>query len=122
MGHYPSIAKFYEVTYTRSTKNTEQMSDLTWHIRVPEDMDRNSGVYFLRTNVTTLDEKTTWDYYNLIREIECTNRQLKTDLNLRPIFHQKDENSEAHLFFGLLAFWKVNTIRLQLKQSGINHY
>ena len=122
MGRYPSIAKFYEVTYTRSTKNTSQMSDLAWHIRVPEDVDRDNGVYFLRTNVATLDEKATWDYYNLIREIECTNRQLKTDLNLRPIFHQKDERSDAHLFFGLLAYWIVNTIRLQLKQSGINHY
>ena len=76
----------------------------------------------LRTNIKTLDEKTTWDYYNLIREIECTNWQLKTDLNLRPIYHQKDENTDAHLFFGLLAYWVVNTIRYQLKQANINHY
>lgn len=122
MGRYPSIAKFYDVTYTRCTKNTSQMSDLTWRVRVPEDVDCDSGVYFLRTNIDALDEKATWDYYNLIREIECTNRQLKTDLNLRPIFHQKDERSDAHLFFGLLAYWIVNTIRLQLKQAGINHY
>lgn len=39
----------------------------------------------------------------LIREIECTNHQLKNDLNLRTIYHQKDESSDAHLFFGLLA-------------------
>lgn len=47
-------------------------------------------MYFLRTNVRTLDERTTWEYYNLIREIETTNRQLKTDLSLRPIYHKKD--------------------------------
>ena len=82
----------------------------------------DSGIYFLRTNVATFDEKTTWDYYNLTREIECTNRQLKTDLNLRPIHHQKDERSDAHLFFGLLAYWVVNTIRYRLKQSGMTHY
>lgn len=98
------------------------MSDLAWHIRSEEDFDRDSGIYFLRTNIVSLDEKVTWDYYNLIREIESTSRQLKTDLNLRPIFHQKDERSDAHLFFGLLAYWIVNTIRLQLKESGINHY
>ena len=57
-----------------------------------------------------------------IREIECTNRQLKTDLNLHPIYHQKDERSDDHLFFGLLSYWIVNTIRLQLKQSGENCY
>ncbi|MDL2296459.1 hypothetical protein LJC37_00710 [Bacteroidales bacterium OttesenSCG-928-E04] len=73
-------------------------------------------------NVRTFGEQTTWDYYNLIREIECTNRQLKTDLNLRPIYHQKDDRSDAHLFFGLLAYWVVNTIRLGLKQSGENCY
>lgn len=122
MERYPSIAKFYEVTYTRSAKNTKQMSDLAWRIRQAESVDNENGIYFLRTNVGELNEKTTWDYYNLIREIECTNRQLKTDLNLRPIFHQKDERSDAHLFFGLLAYWIVNTIRHQLKQSGINHY
>ena len=122
MGRYPSIAKFYEVTYTRSTKKTDQMSDLAWRIRVPEEVDRDSGVYFLRTNVAAMDEKATWNYYNLIREIECTNRQLKTDLNLRPIFHRTDDRSDAHLFFGLLAYRIVNTIRHQLKQSGINHY
>ena len=64
----------------------------------------------------------TWDYYNLIREIECTHRQLKNDLNLRPIYHQKDESSDAHLFFGLLAYWVVNTIRYELKQSNIKCY
>ena len=32
---------------------------------------------------------TTWDYYNLIREIVCSYRQLKTDLNLRPIIISK---------------------------------
>ena len=57
-----------------------------------------------------------------IREIECTNRQLKTDLNLRPIYHQTDERSEAHLFFGLLAYWVVNNIRVQLKEKEIRHY
>ncbi|MGL5938145.1 MAG: hypothetical protein ACRCY5_05400, partial [Phocaeicola sp.] len=46
-------------------------------------------------------------------------RQLKSDLNLCPIFHQKDENADAHLFFGLLAYWVVNTIRYQLKEKGM---
>ena len=66
-------------------------------------MESGHGVYFLRSNVRTLSERVTWEYYNLIREIECTNRQLKNDLNLRPIYHQKDERSDAHLFFGLIS-------------------
>ena len=94
------------------------MKDIKWRIAIPENVDKNSGIYFLRTNVKNIDEKTTWDYYNLIREIECTNRQLKTDLSLRPIYHQKDSASDAHLFLGLLSYWVVNTIRYRLKTQG----
>ncbi|GAB1415246.1 hypothetical protein MASR2M117_06520 [Paludibacter sp.] len=95
---------------------------MKWSIKNESVMDANAGIYFLRTSVERLDEQTTWEYYNLIREIENTFRTLKTDLDLRPIYHQKDESSEAHLFLGLLSYWLVNTIRYQLKKHGINHY
>ena len=52
------------------------------------------------------------------REIENTNYQLKADLNLRPIPHKKDDQSDAHLFLGLLSYRMVNTIRYRLKQTG----
>lgn len=122
MQKYPSIAKFYDIKYTRSTADPKLMSDLSWSTHGEERAIAEYGAYYLRTNVSTLDEKSIWDYYNLIREIECTNRQLKTDLNLRPIYHQTDDRSEAHLFFGLLAYWVVNNIRVQLKEKGIRHY
>ena len=47
-----------------------------------------------------------------------TNHQLKTDLNLRPIHHKKEDRSDAHPFLGLLAYRIVNTIRYKLKQTG----
>ena len=47
---------------------------------------------------------------------------MKTDLELRPIYHQSDEKSDAPLYFGLLAYWIVNTIRYKLKQHDITHY
>ena len=119
---YPSIAKYYVIDYYRDESNPKNMADIQWRIAVPENVDRQSGIYFLRTNVERLDEKSTWDYYNLIREIECTNRQLKTDLNLRPIYHKKDNCSDAHLFLGLLSYWIVNAIRYKLKQTGENSF
>lgn len=123
MGRYPSVSKYYIVEYERSAGQPARMADIRWTLKVPvEEMEAKYGTYFLRTNVASLDEKTTWDYYNLIREIETSNRQLKTDLSLRPIHHQKDENSDAHLFLGLLSYWIVNTIRHKLKQHGNNHY
>lgn len=77
---YPSVAKFYDIEYQRDEKKKENMGEVSWTIRDLSEAESGHGVYFLRTNVRTFDEKTTWDYYNLIREIECTNRQLKTDL------------------------------------------
>ncbi len=67
------------------------------------------------------DEKTLWTIYNAIREIEYTFRVLKTDLDLRPIFHKTEDASMAHLHLGLLAYWLVSTIRYQLKQKDIHH-
>ncbi|MBQ0050340.1 MAG: IS1634 family transposase [Bacteroidales bacterium] len=116
---YPSISKYYVIDYIADNmKNPKNMDDIEWCIAVPENVDKQSGIYFLRTNVSTFDEKTTWDYCNLTRKIECTNHQLKTDLNLRPIHHKKDDRLDAHLFFGILSYWIVNTIRYKLKQTG----
>lgn len=123
LGKYPSISKYYQIEYIRSEEKPEYMADIRWQIKISDEQaEERFGTYFLRTNVPTLDEKSTWEYYNLIREIETTNRQLKTDLNLRPIYHQKDDNADAHLFFGLLSYWIVNTIRHKLKQHGTTHY
>ena len=89
--------------------------------RKPAKTRSSEGVYFLRTNLQEKDEKTMWNIYNTIREIEATFRTLKSDLSLRPIFHQKDENSMAHLFLSILAYTVVNTIRYKLKKHGIHH-
>ena len=114
-GRYPSIARYYTIDVEKDDKSGNATS-VTWTLEIPEK--NVNGTYFLRTNVADLDEKTTWDYYNLIREIECSNRQLKTDLNLRPIYHRKDDRSDAHIFLGLLAYWIVNVIRHQMKKAN----
>ena len=56
-----------------------------------------------------------------MREVESTFRTLKTDLDLRPIYHKNDNATLAHLHLGLLGYWIVNTIRHQLKTKKINH-
>ena len=120
-GKYPSVQRFYDISYVLDDKK-EKVTDMTWTIKTPEKMDANVGIYFLRTDKPEMDEKTTWSYYNIIREIESTNRQLKTDLSLRPIYHQNDDTSDAHLYLGLLSYWIVNSIRYQLKEKGEKSY
>ncbi len=61
--------------------------------KTEEDKDKKAGIYFLRTTINENDEKTLWDIYNIIREIEYTFRVLKTDLDLRSIYHKNDKKS-----------------------------
>jgi transposase len=84
------------------------------------DSGKNNGIYYLRTNCELKNEKEIWDIYNTVREVESAFRCLKTDLNLRPVFHQKDDNVEAHLHLGLMAYNIVAPIRYMLKRRGIN--
>ncbi len=95
---------------------------LTWDIKINKVKDdKTKGVYFIRTNYENPKEKQLWDIYNTIREVEYTFRCLKSDLNIRPIHHQKDQRIEAHIYQTILAYQLVNTIRYMLKEKDI-HY
>jgi hypothetical protein len=94
---------------------------IEWSKKEAKPSDKRSGEYFLRTNYSVSSEAAVWQIYNTIREVESTFRCLKTDLNLRPVYHQKDIYTEAHLHLGLLAYQIVAPIRYMLKQKGINY-
>ena len=113
---YPSINKHYEIEVITGDKSNA--TELKWKQKPPPQCE---GKYLLRTNLDEKQESTQWAIYNTIREVEATFRTLKTDLDLRPIFHKKDDAAMAHLHLGLLAYTVVNTIRHQLKQKGINN-
>jgi len=115
---YPSVHKYYEITVADNGEGTA--TGISCQHKTGEDPDKNVGLYFLRTSLDENDEKTLWFIYNIIREIEYTFRVLKTDLDLRPIYHKTDDASMAHLHLGLLAYWLVSTIRHQLKQKGFH--
>lgn len=118
---YPSIHHLYNI-HLDIDSSTQTVKNLFWQkdIEKAGEAENKLGVYFLRTNLDEPDEALEWMIYNTIREIEATFRVLKTDLDLRPIYHKNDASTMAHLHLGLLAYWLVNTIRYQLKQSGIN--
>ncbi len=115
---YPSVHRYYDVIITDDGKGTATSIHCSHKTGI--DADKKAGVYFLRTTLDEKNEKNLWMIYNIIREIEYTFRVLKTDLDLRPIYHKTDEASMAHLHLGLLAYWLVSTVRYQLKQKGYN--
>ena len=116
---YPSAARFYNIQV--KTKNDIAVEIFCQKKQSSAVNDQELGAYFIKTNLNTEDELSLWQIYNSIREIESTFRCLKTDLDLRPIYHKNDDATMAHLHLGILAYWLVNTIRHQLKQHKINH-
>ena len=117
---YPSIHRMYGIELEKDKNDI--CTSLAWHLleQVEVQKKEEAGVYFLRTSLCDPEEELVWTAYNCIRNIESSFRCLKTDLDLRPVFHKSDEASEAHLHLGLLAYWVVNTIRHKLKQHGID--
>jgi len=112
---YPSVHRYYKINIDSHNGIVTKMD---WE-RISDGNNRQ-GVYFVRTTLQGKDEKTIWDIYNTIREIESAFRCLKTDLNMRPVFHQRDIYSESHLYGSILAYIIVSTIRHQLKNKGIH--
>jgi hypothetical protein len=110
--------RYYEINVEVKEGIVEKIS---WFRKPDKQEPKRSGEYFLRTNYEVETEVQIWEIYNTIREVESTFRCLKTDLNLRPVFHQKDEYVEAHLHLGLLAYQIVAPIRYMLKKQGIHN-
>ena len=99
------------------------VTDITWSKIESKESDKEKGLgrYFLRTNMDMKEDCYIWHVYNLIRDIEDAFRTLKSDLDLRPIYHKNDDSTKAHLHLGLLAYWLVNTIRCKLKHQKITY-
>lgn len=77
---------------------------------------RREGRYLLRTNLTETDPKLLWEYYLQLVAVEAAFRNLKEDLQVRPIFHQKEERIEAHIFVAYLAYCLQVTLQAKLRQ------
>lgn len=99
----------------------DKVTALTWEkLPVPGTMLTDPGVYCLRTNELTWDEKTLWRTYTMLTDLEAVFRSLKSELGLRPVYHQKEDRTEGHLFITVLAYQAVQVIRRKLKNHGIH--
>ena len=102
-------------------ENKEKAVAIKWRRNSKfNDKDHLTGVYCLRTNIKGWSEEQLWETYITLTEIEATFRSLKSELGLRPVYHQKEDRVTGHLFITLLAYHLVHTLRYQLKQKGIN--
>lgn len=76
---------------------------------------QREGRYLLRTNLAANDPELIWRCYMQLCFVEEAFRTLKGDLGLRPIFHQRADRIEAHLFIAFLAYCLSITLRQKLR-------
>ena len=99
-------------------KSGQQASAVTWELRpVTGSKLTHPGVYCLRSNQTDWDAEAMWRTYIMLTDLEAVFRSLKSELGLRPIYHQKQERSNGHLFITVLAYQLVQVIRRRLREQ-----
>ena len=113
------VSHEYQIDVTADDDKKNAIT-ITWkRLEKSSEKDELSGVYCLRTDVTHGSESTLWHTYVMLTDLEATFRSMKTELGLRPVYHQKKDRVTAHLFITLLGYHLVHTLRYQLKQQGI---
>jgi transposase len=76
---------------------------------------RREGRYLLRTNLTESDPAHVWSLYLQLVAVEEAFKNLKGDLAVRPIFHQKEKRVEAHIFVSFLSYCLHVTLGQRLR-------
>ena len=75
------------------------------------------GHYLLRSNLTAGDPSVLWTRYVQLTQIESVFRSLKSELGIRPIYHQLEHRTDAHILIAFLAY----CLQITLKQRLLLH-
>jgi transposase len=73
------------------------------------------GHYLLRTNLVAEDPAVLWDRYMQLVQIEAAFKCLKSELGIRPIYHQLEHRVEAHIMVAFLAYCLTVTLKHRLR-------
>jgi hypothetical protein len=80
-----------------------------------EKAERRDGHYLLRSNLVDEDPAVLWERYIQLTQIEAAFKALKSELGLRPIYHQVQKRVEAHIFVAFLAYALSVTLKQRLE-------
>lgn len=110
----PSVNDLYEL----SLRETSEGMRLFWQMR--EDRRRwreaREGAYLLRTNLSAETPEELWSKYMQLTEAEASFRALKSELAVRPLFHQKERRVKAHVLVAFLGYALWVTLKHLLKR------
>jgi hypothetical protein len=96
---------------------------LAWSVRA--DWDEwarcSEGCYVLRTNIVDWSPEDLWRTYMQLTDAEAAFRIQKSDLALRPIWHQRPERIQAHILVCFLAYVLWKTLEQWQQRAGLGH-
>ena len=111
---YPRVARYYRMEYDPETKVFRYSLDEEKRTRA-EKLD---GSYLLKSDRADLGADEAWRIYMTLTRAEAAFRAIKTPLAERPIFHQKEQRVEAHIFLCVLAYHLLISIEKTLLDQG----
>ncbi|MCP5520963.1 MAG: IS1634 family transposase [Verrucomicrobiales bacterium] len=113
---WPSAWRLVAIRVPQKDEAISEQS-FTWRLRKAKlrQVRRREGRYLLRTNLTEEDPVKLWEYYTQLTQVEEAFKNLKGDLALRPVYHQREDRIEAHIFVAFLAYCLHVTLRRWLR-------
>jgi transposase len=83
--------------------------------------EQRDGHYLLRSNLTAEDPEVLWTRYVQLTQIEAVFRSLKSELGIRPVYHQLEHRADAHVLIAFLAYCLQVTLknRLMIHAPGL---
>ncbi|EQD23926.1 MAG: hypothetical protein D084_Lepto4C00665G0002 [Leptospirillum sp. Group IV 'UBA BS'] len=129
MARHYTVAPVYETTapprISRGKKKKASPSlasprivDLAWE-KSPLRQVRETltGAYVIETTHTELSASGIWSLYTTLTQVEGAFRALKSDLGVRPVFHQTADRTRAHLFVSVLAYFLLSHIESRFRRA-----
>ena len=108
LGRYPGAERLLEVSVCHDRAGRATGLQIIERAERAQWAQQAQGAYLLRTNYPERDPRKLWKWYLQLQQAEAAFRTSKSDLGLRPVFHQKTERVEAHILvsFLSLALWR----------------
>ena len=121
LGRFPAAERLIEVTVERNAQGQASGLKITERAERAAWAEHAHGAYLLRTNCLEKDPAQLWRWYIQLSQAEDAFRISKSDLSLRPVFHQKTERVEAHILvcFLTLALWR--TLEMWMRGKGLGN-
>jgi transposase len=96
---------------------------LEWHTRSEWDdwAQLSEGCYVLRTNIMNWTPEALWQTYIQLTEAEDAFRIHKSDLSIRPVWHQTQDRAQAHILVCFLAYALWKTLEQWQKRAGLGN-